>query len=109
MSLPSGLPDLPFDTDQKTFDAWYGACLAAIDDTSFFFVDVNDGVMNFMCLHTIAGAHPDKLERIREICPEVVNAAMGELGMAMGADNIAKLLDLDARDVRDTMFAPLKQ
>lgn len=107
------LPKLEFDVNQEQFDAWFEACKSKTreatkdDKNPFYFIDLNDGVMNFATLCEVVSRYPDRVEKAKQHCAEIVDRGIKDLGMAMGAGNIADLLDVDRKEVETIMFKDL--
>lgn len=108
MAVPNEVPEIKFRMTEEEYTAWYNAALAAVND-EFLFIDVNDGVMNYLCLHRLVYLHPELEEKATEICNEVVRAGMGELGMFLGAANMANLLGLPPKEAEEAMMYPYTQ
>lgn len=101
--------DLPFGPSQDEYNAWLNEGLARVsEDAGFYAADLNDGIMMVVTAHEIGKKYPNLIPRLKEVTPECINKAMGELGLFMGAANLAKAVGLPAKEVQDMMMATFK-
>jgi hypothetical protein len=114
--LHAQAPCLPLYPTQEQYDAWFGYYKDRTRDATgdpaneFWFVDLNDAVMNFLTLCELVRRHPEFQEKAAQIVDDVVRNAMGKTGgMAMGAMYIARELGADPDEAKKIMFHDLFQ
>jgi hypothetical protein len=88
---------------QEGYDEWYAYHLARVDNKEFYFVDLNDAVMVYVAATHLANKYPDKREAIVNALPDALDRAMKDLGMFMGAMNLARIVGLDPQEGQDAM------
>jgi hypothetical protein len=109
--LHAHAPRLPLYPTQEQYDAWFSYYKDRTRDVTgdaaneFWFVDLNDAVMNFLTLRELVRRHPEFQKKAEQIVDDVVRNAMGETGgMTMGAVYIARELGADPDEAKKIMF-----
>ena len=88
---------------QKNYDEWFAYHLNRVDNKTFYYVDLNDGIMVLLAAVKLGDKFPEKQDELKEKIPDAVDGAMQNRGMYMGIAWLANQVGLTTEDGHSAM------